>query len=489
MLNGAVPGRWRALVLGAVLTGSATAAAQTPAPTPDPRERLDQDELTSFYGRANIVLGSGARALGMGGAFLARADDATAASWNPAGLSYLRRTEASVVGVSNRFEQDVSRVVVRSNVTFRQTGRDTLRATGADFASFAYPLRLRERLGAVQVAYQRVFSFSGDRSFEGFASFPGVLPREIPFTTVASGGFDTVSFAAGLQVHSRARIGVAINRWFGGFSQTVDRFPAEPPDPERPGQSIVARKITSDWQLRGTNANVGFIVTPIPELNIGVVYKSPLDGDLTLYKERIDKDQGADPVTNFYPTDPLEAPNVRLRLPEVRGIGLAYSASNRLTISADVTETRWSRATIEDFFTLRGGKDEPPDLYSDRLPFPAIEAQRQADSRQIRAGLEWIWIPGSQSSSLLVPLRAGVFRDGQPVFQKVTDTVSGVTRDEKVSFNGFTFGLGIDIDGKLIDFAYVRESGRVSRDVDGQDRDVRYQRFLASVIVRFGERR
>ncbi|MCJ7810524.1 MAG: hypothetical protein MUP26_09715, partial [Desulfobulbaceae bacterium] len=34
-------------------------------------------------------VGSGARALGMGGAFIAIADDATAASWNPAGLIQL----------------------------------------------------------------------------------------------------------------------------------------------------------------------------------------------------------------------------------------------------------------------------------------------------------------------------------------------------------------------------------------------------------------
>ncbi|PYQ44967.1 MAG: hypothetical protein DMF77_05820, partial [Acidobacteria bacterium] len=57
---------------------------------------MPQDQLT-LQARANVVQGSGARALGMGGAFLARADDATAASWNPAGLSYLRLPEISFV--------------------------------------------------------------------------------------------------------------------------------------------------------------------------------------------------------------------------------------------------------------------------------------------------------------------------------------------------------------------------------------------------------
>jgi len=43
------------------------------------------------------TVGSGARALGMGRAFIAVADDATAASWNPGGLTQLERPEISLV--------------------------------------------------------------------------------------------------------------------------------------------------------------------------------------------------------------------------------------------------------------------------------------------------------------------------------------------------------------------------------------------------------
>ncbi|MCK5503985.1 MAG: hypothetical protein KAJ10_02425, partial [Thermodesulfovibrionia bacterium] len=42
-------------------------------------------------------VGSGARATGMGGAFIGVADDATAASWNPAGLIQLEKPEISAV--------------------------------------------------------------------------------------------------------------------------------------------------------------------------------------------------------------------------------------------------------------------------------------------------------------------------------------------------------------------------------------------------------
>ena len=57
----------------------------------------------NLYDRIGIAsspnpVGSGARAVGMGGAFIGIADDATAASWNPAGLIQMETPEMSVVG-------------------------------------------------------------------------------------------------------------------------------------------------------------------------------------------------------------------------------------------------------------------------------------------------------------------------------------------------------------------------------------------------------
>ena len=78
---------------------------------------LRQDEI-DLTGQQNVILGSGARAFGMGGAFLARADDATAASWNPAGLSYLRAARAVARGRAQRLHD-------------RRAGVDTYRFTGS----------------------------------------------------------------------------------------------------------------------------------------------------------------------------------------------------------------------------------------------------------------------------------------------------------------------------------------------------------------------
>ncbi len=49
------------------------------------------------FGSSPNPVGSGARALGIGSSFIATAADASAASWNPAGLIALEQPEASLV--------------------------------------------------------------------------------------------------------------------------------------------------------------------------------------------------------------------------------------------------------------------------------------------------------------------------------------------------------------------------------------------------------
>src|SRR5262249_28816848 len=111
----------------ALLAVAAEPANNAATPGSTPVSIVDQDEL-DLTNQSNIVLALGARALGMGGAFLARADDATAATWNPAGLSYLRRPEVSVVG---------NYLSAHSTV-----GLDSTRGTAStlDFLAVTYPL-------------------------------------------------------------------------------------------------------------------------------------------------------------------------------------------------------------------------------------------------------------------------------------------------------------------------------------------------------------
>lgn len=124
-------------------------------------------ESPSSQGISNI-LGSGARALGMGGAFIAVADDATAASWNPAGLAQLTKPEASIVydyfsgNLNSSWDYEESfpyedRTLTWSGSESWQEGQ--LSYTNISFASATYPFTIKDRHFVIQFSYQRLSTF------------------------------------------------------------------------------------------------------------------------------------------------------------------------------------------------------------------------------------------------------------------------------------------------------------------------------------------
>src|SRR6266568_3426077 len=206
--------------------------------------------------------GSGARAFGMGGAFLARADDATAASWNPAGLSYLRRPEFTVVGARNSFVREPT------GLGFTRLISDSFAGSTLDFAAATYPIGIGPASGSVPLSYQRVFSFRGDRTIERTDQL---------LTSIGSGGFDVVALGTGFRIVPSLRIGATVNRWTNGYHQDRNR--------------LATRGTTDqnlDFALTGWNFNGGIIWSPLESLNLGVVGKTTMKGDILLDRSRTD---------------------------------------------------------------------------------------------------------------------------------------------------------------------------------------------------------
>jgi len=419
-----------------------------PTPTPPPVPELPPDEL-DFQGLTSITLGSGARAFGMGGAFLARADDATAASWNPAGLSYLRNPEVSIVGARNAFDRGPEGL--ESNDSF--VGRTP------DFAAFAYPLEIGPVSGAAQLSYQRVFSFRGSRTVdkEGFA-----------LATEGTGGFDVLAIGTGLQVLRKLRAGITLNRWLNGYHQTRART-----------GSRRQRQELDYHDLSGWNVNLGLMWTPQESVNLGLVVKTPFSGSLGLSRERTDffsVSDGPEVIT----TNSAERDDVSIDFPGALGVGASWRPRSTLTLSSDYTRTFWSKGRIHNFFTVPqtpvlppNAVAPPPDVFP-TLPYPTLVDLEQTDTEQFRLGAEYVIISGR----LKWPLRAGYFRDTQ-YFRDGTGTAP--------SFNGWTAGAGILAGPFLFDVAYVHEYGAYVDTGEPAGRAfTRFQRFFASLIYRHG---
>jgi hypothetical protein len=475
-----------AVAAALVLAGSRAAAQLAPG--------RDTDSI-DITGRQNLTLGSGARAFGMGGAFLARADDATAASWNPAGLSYLRLPELTLVGVHNSFDTqrpNAADLLVQEN--------DTFTGGAIDFAAFTWPVAVGETSGAVQVSYQRAISFDGRRQIDVYGQ-PKVSSDPVdPTKTIlkqrtvggSDGGFDVAAFGTGFRLGRRVRLGFTVNRWLNGYDQTLERSYLDPTDLNR----RPVREFSLDLRPRGWSFNVGVIYSPVEQLNLAAVYKTAPGTRGRLDKARRDTWMTGgqlDAVTANEYTNP----DARLDLPSSYGFGVSWRPRDTLTVSADLTRTRWSQARIQGYFDLavtpqddEDGNPAPkpapvirPPLQYPTLHDPAEGDEPQRDAQQFRVGLEYVFL----ASRLKVPLRIGYFSDRQILPNPEGD----IPR-----FDGVTAGIGLALGSMLFDVAYVYEFGEysVSSESVGETpgTQIRYavttNRVYASLIYRFSGR-
>jgi Outer membrane protein transport protein (OMPP1/FadL/TodX) len=453
-----LPVRFRPFLPGVfVLCLVSSATGQTPTPTVPPQ--IGQDEL-DLQARANVVQGSGARALGMGGAFLARADDATAASWNPAGLSYLRLPEVSFVYSGSRL--DGLEVTAASRKDDRRHGHTP------DFFAAAFPFELGRLSGSAQVSFQRTISFEGERTINETFFTNGQPTSTVPSVVTSAGGFDVIALGTGVAVGANVRIGATVNRWFNGYHQTLDRDTVRGGFPGHTTQEF-------DYDFSAWNLNLGLMWSPVPELNLGLVYKSAFTADVQLNKTRVDLTV---PQSNNQASSRDTGP-ITLDFPAAVGLGASWRPRSRLTLSADYTRTFWSKGEIHNYFTLPVGRPGPgtPTIYPS-LPYPSLALppnQKQHDTVQVRGGVEFVFIFGR----VKLPIRAGVFSDRQYV-----EASDGTPPH----FTGLTAGTGIAVGPILLDVAFIRERGNYEAiNTDGVTAAVsaRARRLVGSMIYRF----
>ncbi|QHI69066.1 porin family protein [Tichowtungia aerotolerans] len=119
---------------------------------------------------APLPTGSGARALGQAGAFTAVADDATAASWNPAGLTQLEYAEMSVV---YRFSSQEDQH--HSSSRDLTSGADRYSNDELNYASAVYPFLLNGQNAVFSMNFQEAYDFN--QSFT--AQFAGSTQQDI----------------------------------------------------------------------------------------------------------------------------------------------------------------------------------------------------------------------------------------------------------------------------------------------------------------------
>jgi len=373
--------------------------------------------------------GSGARALGQS-AFIAVADDATAASWNPAGLINLEKSEASFVGAWKNIS-----IYPKSLAINRSYDEDSWSMGEINFMSFAQPLEIGNTDVVISVNYHQVYDF-------GFEFNKSFLGTPIIHKVLSEGAISAYSSAVGLSIpdYPTITIGASFN-WYGKsilndyvwkVNTTIYNTNLED-----------AEKYTETYDdFRGHNFTFGLLWDAYEKeenlLTIGFVCHTPFTADVDQEFVKINADGSVEPPDHA---------SLDIDYPLSLGAGLNYRFTDSLSAAFDVEWKEWSQFT-----------------YSNKTWTPSD------DTLALRLGCEWLTFPDIPET--ICALRGGVFYEPRPAWDKI------------VPIYGLSAGLGWTKKDKFsLDFAYQYRWGE--EDLEDFDFEIREHLFVISLIKYF----
>jgi hypothetical protein len=363
-------------------------------------------------------VGSGARAIGMGGAFIGVADDATAASWNPGGLIQLEKSEISIVGTfTNRSDDFVTNQFVENQSESNNS---------INYFSLAHCFSFLQRNMVVSLNYQNLYDINREwlnlpiSSTEVGQTIPGAdktttIQYKTDFDNITYDGYlSALGLAFSFEVNPAFSFGITFNYWDNDlFSSswktkydnvvTINKVTHDLLDDtiteEAFGDPVVQNYRNEYRMENGFNANLGFLWQITPSLTLGGVYKSRFTADL-IHSSISNNVQKPDETNE-------------LTLPTSYGLGLAWKIQKIWTLSFDIYRTDW------DEFILKNSNEEisplialmrTPDMDNngvDPLPVPVIKP-----SHQIHLGTEYLVL--NKQTQTIIPFRFGLFYDPIP---------------------------------------------------------------------------
>ena len=367
------------------------------------------------------TFGLGARTMGMGGAFLAVADDFTTLYWNPAGLAQIRKFE--LFGSLSHSEQGVE-----TEFTGDRAAEAEGSQTRPNSIGLVYPLYANRGGFAFALGYNRPQNFDSETTIKGLDTSSNLVfsGLEVDETTSNSGGIGIWSFGAGVFISDSILLGGSIDFWHGSSFNELDSA-AEDINNIDPEIESFAFHDTVDREYSGFSGRVGVLAFAGENVTLGGTITLPVNLEVSEVWEQqtiVILDDGEDIVDGDDGSILFD-----IERPFEFGGGVAIKLlEKRLTLAGDVQFTDWTQTEYN--------------------PLPAEDVQNNFDrfydnTIQVRVGAEYR-IPGIETS-----VRVGYFRDPIPFQDKEIDN----NRDF------LTIGVGKVFDQIIkFDIAYMRGS-------------------------------
>ena len=316
----------------------------------------------------------GARSMGLGGAFVALADDATAAYANPSGLIQLVRPEVSVEGRHWGYSS-VYTEGGRASGSPSGRGIDTVAGlrrpssqddlTGASFLSFVYP----KKRWCVAVYRHQQANFEMFNVVNGlFAAPPGIgglgpgfagTVRDEDQRTYLDLEIVNHGFSGAWRVTDTFSLGLGLSHMDGSMRAITDEyllndaseeayFAANSFLPERLSHSVDTTMSGTDWTV-----SAGFLWILDRHWSVGGFYRQGPDFDLAFTL-------APGPARPDRPAGTIPTP---VSFPDVFGLGAAYRSTNgRLTLALEWDRVLYStllESLAPELVTTGSGVVEP----------------------------------------------------------------------------------------------------------------------------------
>jgi len=432
-------------------------------------------------------VGSGARALGMGGAFIAVADDAPAASWNPAGVKHLLRPEVSLVGNYDHRKEGFS-----FSDSTEASKQYTIYDKDLNYMSVVYPFMWQKRNFVISLNYQNLYSLNRNMQFQYTYDEPK-LTIDYDVTFKQEGNLKAISPALAVFLTPKLFFGMTLNFWSDDFfdngwvehyrksgkglyegimeveiyTDKIDRYSFS-------GCNLKFSQLLGDIfsfdlhrvkdRCTNFNMNLGLLWDINRYITLGAVIKTPFTARFrhegktithTIFPKAPEYDKIFGPATQTaYQT---------LTMPPAYGIGLAIKPSARRIIDLDIYRIEWDDYVLCD---ASGNKIDP--ITRD----PKAESSLKA-THHVRLGCEYVFL----CKKFTLSPRLGLFYDPEPA------------RNNPDDFYGFGLGAGITFGPLAVDWAYQYRFGK---NVEGDSikgemssADVKQHLFYNSIIYYF----
>jgi len=383
----------------------------------------------------------GARAMGMGLAFTAVADDPSAIFFNPAGLGWQKHFEVEV-GSSFLTKTQGDFIGESPYPGFGRTEQEHKTTFVLPTLYVVAPLTSEINFGlGIFSPYGLGFRWDNAETFSGrFIAQNAVIQTADLNPVLSFQPLPAFAFAVGAD-YRFSKVQLERNQ------AAVNPFTNSVVD-------VAHIKLNSDLtDNHGWGWNAGILIRPVPQFSIGAAYRSKIkvdyDGTAT-FQQRLTGDPRFDPLVAAQLPQGSHPVTTRIEFPESINLGAAATLPAAFTLSLEADWTKWERFKSLDITF--------PDLTGRDLHRPTIWKN------------SWAYRVGLEKKFSDVAVRAGYYRDKTP--QPIENAGPILADNDR---DGYTLGLGynterwgVDVSDLYLKFKRLDTAGRSQDNFFGQ---------------------